>query len=95
MTLSRLAAWRLGPEPTAENLTQEETTCRSKYHPFLLLLYIYIYIYIYITNFVLFNIGLATMKENKGKDIASVTKGEEDVQVLDDATPLVLQKPGI
>ena len=91
MTLSRLAAWRLGPEPTAENLTQEETTCRSKYRPFLLLLYIYIYI----TNFVLFNIGLATMKENKGKDIASVTKGEEDVQVLDDATPLVLQKPGI
>ena len=91
MTLSRLAAWRLGPEPTAENLTQEETTCRSKYRPFLLLLYIYIYI----TNFVLFNIGLATMKENKGKDIASVTKGEEDVQVLDDAIPLVLQKPGI
>ena len=93
MTLSRLAAWRLGPGPTTENLTQEETTCQSKYRPFLLLLYIYIYIYI--TNFVLFNIGLATMKENKGKDIASVTKGEEDVQVLDDATPLVLQKPGI
>ena len=35
------------------------------------------------------------MKENKGKDIASVTKGEEDVQLLDDATPLVVQKPGI
>ena len=48
------------------------------------------YIYIYIANFVLFNIGLATMKENKEKAITSGTEGEEDVQVLDDATPLVV-----
>ena len=31
VTLSRLAAWGLGPVPTAENLGHEETTCRSKY----------------------------------------------------------------
>ena len=30
------------------------------------------------------------MKENKGKGVASRTKGEEDVQVLDDVTPLVV-----
>ena len=73
MTLSHLATWCLGLEPTVENLAHEETTCRSMYHPF------FIYIYIYITNFVLFNIGLATMKENKGKGVASGTEGEEDV----------------
>ena len=50
----------------------------------------YIYIYIYIANFVLFNIGLATMKENKEKAITSGIEGEEDVQVLDNATPLVV-----
>ena len=33
VTLSRLAAWGLGPLPTAENLSHEETTRRSKYHP--------------------------------------------------------------
>ena len=31
VTLSRLAAWGLGPVPTAENLGHEETTRRSKY----------------------------------------------------------------
>ena len=31
VTLSRLAAWGLGPVPIAENLGHEETTYRSKY----------------------------------------------------------------
>ena len=35
------------------------------------------------------------MKENKGKGVASGIEGEEDVQVLDDITPLVVQKLGI
>ena len=35
------------------------------------------------------------MKENKGKGVASGIEGEEDVQVLDDVTPLVIQKLGI
>ena len=33
VTLSHLAAWGLGPVPTAENLSHEETTHRSKYRP--------------------------------------------------------------
>ena len=35
------------------------------------------------------------MKENKGKGLTSRTEGEEDVQVLDDVTPLVVQKPSV
>ena len=35
------------------------------------------------------------MKENKGKGVASGTEGEEDLQVLDDVTPLVVQKPSV
>ena len=31
VTLSRLAAWELGPVPTAENLGHEEITRRRKY----------------------------------------------------------------
>ena len=30
------------------------------------------------------------MKENKGKGVASGIEGEEDVQVLDDVTPVVV-----
>ena len=30
------------------------------------------------------------MKENKGKGVASCIEGEEDVQVLDNVTPLVV-----
>ena len=33
VTLSRLAAWGLGPVPTVENLSHEELTCRSKCRP--------------------------------------------------------------
>ena len=35
------------------------------------------------------------MKENKGKSVTSGTKGEEDVQVQDEAAPLADQKPVI
>ena len=35
VTFSRLAAWGLGPIPTAENLVHEETTRRSKCRPLL------------------------------------------------------------
>ena len=35
------------------------------------------------------------MKENKAKGVASGTEGEEDMQVLDDVTPLVVQKPSV
>ena len=33
------------------------------------------------------------MKESKGKNVASGTKGEKDVQVQDEAAPLAVQKP--
>ena len=33
VTLSHLAAWGLGPLPTAENLSHEKATRRSKYRP--------------------------------------------------------------
>ena len=33
VTLSRLATWGLGPVPTAENLSHEEVTRRSKCRP--------------------------------------------------------------
>ena len=39
VTLSRLAAWGLGPVPTAENLSHEETTRRSKCHPLYFIFY--------------------------------------------------------
>ena len=38
VTLSPLAAWGLGPLPTAENLSHEETTRRSEYRPFVFFL---------------------------------------------------------
>ena len=46
----------------------------------------------FLLTLVFFIKGLATMKENKGKGIASGTEGEEDVQVQDEAASLVVQK---
>ena len=44
----------------------------------------------FVSNFLLFFIvGLATIKENKGKNVASGTK-EEDVQVQDEPAPLAI-----
>ena len=45
------------------------------------------------SNFLLFFIaGLATIKENKGKNVASGTKEEEDIQVQDVPAPFSIQK---
>ena len=82
VTFSRLAAWGLGPIPTAKNLGHEETTQRSKCRPLPPFFF-------FNPKFVFFAIGIATMKENKEK---AVTSGDEDVQVQDDTTP-VIQKP--
>ena len=43
VTLSRLAAWGLGPLPTAENLSHEETTRRSECRPYYFALFFYYY----------------------------------------------------
>ena len=49
VTLSRLAAWGLGPVPTAENLGHEETTRRRKYG--LHFVFIYYLFIILLTDF--------------------------------------------
>ena len=48
--------------------------------------------FFFLPKFVFFAIGIATMKENKEK---AVTSGDEDVQVQDDTTPFVVQKPAV
>ena len=55
VTFTRLATWGLGPVPTAENLSHEELTRRSKCRPLYFVIsalsfffYLFIYIYIYI-----------------------------------------------
>ena len=60
VTLRCLVAWGLGPEPTTENLTHKKTTRRSKYCPSSLFFFLQIFFF---TNFILLNIGLATMKK--------------------------------
>ena len=42
VTLSRLAAWGLGPLPIAENLNHEETTRRSEYPQFIFPFFIFV-----------------------------------------------------
>ena len=73
VTFGRLAAWGLGPVPSAENLAHEETTRRSKYRPSFLFFFLFLFLI-----FFFFIIGMATMKENKEK---ATTSGDEDVQV--------------
>ena len=73
VSLQHLATWGLGPEPSAEALAHEITTCRCELLFSFLLLLRYIYIYIYFFFFFLkltsFPLGMATMKENKGKEV--------------------------
>ena len=70
--LCSLATWGLGPEPTEEALAHELTTRRSK-------LYIYLFIIIFYSSqtlmiLCLFLVGMATMKENKGKGLLLVIR---------------------
>ena len=69
VTLSRLAAWGLGPVPTAENLGHEGTTCRSKYR---LLYFISISSSLFFFFLLIFLvIGITTMRENKEQTVTS------------------------
>ena len=81
VTLSRLAAWGLGPLRTAENLSHEETTLQSKCRPHHFASFFLFFFFFF------FLIGFPrrrdnTMRENKEK---TVTSGDEDV-----AAPLVV-----
>ena len=68
VSLQRLAIWGLSPEPSVEALAHEITICRREFSlSFLLLIYMFINIYfLKLTSFLL---GMATMKENKGKEV--------------------------
>ena len=81
VTLSRLAAWGLGPLPTAKNLSHEETTRRSEYRPF------FFPIFFFFFNWVFLVAGITTMRENKEKNI---TSGDEDA-----TAPPVVQKTSV
>lgn len=81
VTLRCLAVWGLGPELTEENLAHEETSHRSKCSPSSFTLF-------FLLSF--FITRLATMKEKKGKKVASGIGEEEDVQVQDKPTPLTI-----
>ena len=78
VTLSRLVAWGLGPLPTVENLSHEETTCRSEYHPFVFSLSSLFLFFVFFFNLIFLVAGIITMRENKEKN---VTSGDEDVTV--------------
>ena len=69
VSLQCLATWGLGPEPSAETLAHEITTRRRELLFSFLLLLIYIYIYIFFLKLKSFPLGMATMKENKGKEV--------------------------
>ena len=45
VTLSRLAAWGLGPLPIAKNLSHKETTRRSEYCPFFFPFFFFFFFY--------------------------------------------------
>ena len=68
VTLSRLAAWGLGPVPTTENLSHEETTRRSKYRP---LYFISLFLFFFIFIFIYFKFDFPHHRDNynEGKQI--------------------------
>ena len=82
VTLSRLAAWGLGPIPTAENLGHEKTTHRSKYHLFYVSYFSFFFFSFF--NLIFLIAGITTMRENKEK---TITTGDEDA-----TAPPVIQK---
>ena len=87
VTLSRLAAWGLGPLPTAENLSHEETTRRSEYCPFFFFPFASLFLFsffffLFFLNLIFLIAGIITMRENKEKNI---TNGDEDAAT----TPVV------
>ena len=87
VTLSRLAAWGLGPLPTAENLSHEETIRRSEYRPFVFSLSSLFLFFGFCFNLIFLIAGIITMRENKEKNI---TSRDEDV-----TTPPVIQKSSV
>ena len=69
VSLQHLATWGLGPEPSAEALAHEITTCRCELLFSFLLLLLFYFIFLLFLNLTSFPLGMATMKENKGKEV--------------------------
>ena len=68
VSLQRLATWGLGPEPSVEALAHEITIRRREFSFFLLpFIYLFVYYYLFL-KLTSFPFGMATMKENKGKE---------------------------
>ena len=65
VSLQRLATWGLGPEPSAEALAHEITPVDVSYSSFPSL-FLFLFLFLKLTSFPL---GMATMKENKGKEV--------------------------
>ena len=68
VSLQRLATWGLGLEPFAETLAHEITTRRCELFFFFNIFNILYYIYIFL-KLMSFLLGMAMMKENKGKEV--------------------------
>ena len=85
--LSRLAAWGLSPLPTAENLSHEKTTRRSKYRPHHFTSFISLLFFSFFFKLIFLVAGITIMRGNKEK---AITSGDEDV-----AAPLVVQVTSI
>ena len=66
VSLQCLAAWGLGPIPSAETHAHEITTRRRELFLFFIFIIIYIFLFLKLTSFLL---GMAMMEENKGKEV--------------------------
>ena len=68
VTLSRLATCGLGPVPTTENLSHEETTCRSKYRPFLFFFLSLLFFFFFFFFFFLIFLNFEFLHRKDGYD---------------------------
>ena len=68
VTLSRLATWGLGPLPTAENLSHEEVTRRSKCRPsYSIISALFSFDFLFFFLIFLINFSRHRDKHNEGK----------------------------
>ena len=69
--LRRLATWGLGLEPSVEALAHELTVRRRRFYYCCCCLFFFFFLLKFFFS------GMATMKENKGKDVLDETVGQE------------------
>ena len=74
VSLQRLATWGLGPNPSTEALAHELTVRRCKLSWSFPLFLLTLFFFFFLKSFVL---EIATMKENKGKEVVKEAIGQE------------------